>query len=114
MTRVALKTFMLAADSKTLSIDNAVLGTLPKHLLFAMLQYSDFAISTDTNPYVKLNQIQNVRGRVTLSYKDLSLDIGSVTSCTTANQTLFSGLGIHHANKEPRSRPPNSCLSSIS
>jgi hypothetical protein len=38
-TTVALKTFTLGVDSKTVSIDNAVLGILPKSLLFAMLHY---------------------------------------------------------------------------
>jgi hypothetical protein len=38
MTRVALKTFTFAAGSKSISIDNAVLGTQPKRLLFAVLK----------------------------------------------------------------------------
>jgi hypothetical protein len=37
MFRVALKTFTFEAGSKFLSIDNPVLGTLPKRLLFTML-----------------------------------------------------------------------------
>ena len=112
--RVTLKSFTWGVDAKTVSIDIAVLGISNKRLLFAMLQYSDFAMSTDTNPYVKLNQIRNVYERVTLSDEDLSLNIGSAKSCTMANQTLFGGLAIYHANTESRSHPPNSCISSIS
>lgn len=36
LTRVELKTFTFSAGSQSLSIDNAVLGRLPKRLLFAM------------------------------------------------------------------------------
>jgi len=60
---MALKSFTLGVDSKTVSVDNAVLGSLSKHLLLAMLQSSDFEISTDTDPYVKLNYIRNARER---------------------------------------------------
>jgi hypothetical protein len=50
MTRVALKTFTFGAGIKSVSIDNAVLGTLPKRLLFTMLRNVDFTGSPDTNP----------------------------------------------------------------
>jgi hypothetical protein len=51
MTRVDLKTFKFSAWSKSQSIDNAVLGPLPKRLLFSMIKNSDFNGSVDTNPY---------------------------------------------------------------
>ena len=38
MTRVELKTFTFSAGSKSLSIDNAVLGPVPKRLLFKWLR----------------------------------------------------------------------------
>ena len=49
-TRVALMTFSFAAGSKSISIANAVLGTLPKYF-FVMLKNSDFTGSVNTNPY---------------------------------------------------------------
>jgi len=51
MTSVDLKTFTFSAGSKPRSIDNAVLGPLPKRLLFTMIKNSDFNGSVDTNPY---------------------------------------------------------------
>ena len=42
MTRVELKTFTFSAGSKSLSIDNAVLGPVPKRLLFTMVKNADF------------------------------------------------------------------------
>jgi hypothetical protein len=51
MTRLALKTFTFVAGNWSVSIDNAVLGTLPKRLLLAMLSNADFAGSPNINPY---------------------------------------------------------------
>jgi len=49
-TRVELKTFTFSAGSKFLSIDNAVLGPVPKRLLFTMVKNADFIGTMDTNP----------------------------------------------------------------
>ena len=48
--RVELKTFTFAAGSKSLSIDNAVLGPNPKRLLFTIVKNTDFNGSLDSNP----------------------------------------------------------------
>jgi len=50
-TRVELKTFTYSSGSKSLSIDNAVLGIIPKRLIFTMIKNTDFLGSVDTNPY---------------------------------------------------------------
>lgn len=67
-------------------------------MLYPMLQNSGFSLSTDTNLYVKLNQIRNVRERATLNNEDLSLNTGNAKSCTMAIQMVFSGLRLHRAN----------------
>jgi hypothetical protein len=51
VTSVDLKTFTFSAGSKFRSIDNAVLGHLPKRLLFTMNKNSDFNGSVETNTY---------------------------------------------------------------
>jgi hypothetical protein len=51
MTRVDLKTFTFSAGSKSRCMDSAVLGPLPKRLLFSMIKNSDFNCSVYTNPY---------------------------------------------------------------
>jgi len=51
MTRVDLKTFTFSTGSKSRSIDNAVLGPLPKLLLFTMIKNANFIGSVDTTPY---------------------------------------------------------------
>jgi hypothetical protein len=51
MTKVALKTFIFWAGSKSLSIGNAVLGTLPKRLLFTTFRNPEFMESPYTNSY---------------------------------------------------------------
>jgi len=50
MTRVELKNFTFSAGSKSRTIDNAVLGPLPKRLLFTMLNNADSNRSVDKNP----------------------------------------------------------------
>jgi len=51
MTRFELKTFTFSAGSKSLSIYNALLGPVPKLLLFIMVKNADFIGTVDTNPY---------------------------------------------------------------
>jgi hypothetical protein len=102
MTRVAFKTFTFGAGSKSVSIDKAVLGTRPKLLLFKMLRNVDFTGSADTNPYFFRHFGHNhfvmyVNGRQVPS-EGLSLNTARAKTCTTAYQTLFSGLGIHYDN----------------
>ena len=46
------KTFIFAAGSKSLSIDNAVLGPIPKRLLFPMVKNRDFNALLGNNPYI--------------------------------------------------------------
>ena len=51
ITRFHLKSFTITAGYKSRSIDNAVLGHLPKRLLFTLIKNNDFNSSMDTNPY---------------------------------------------------------------
>ena len=41
-TKIELNTFTFSADSQSLAIDNAVLGRLPKRLIFTMVKNADF------------------------------------------------------------------------
>jgi len=102
MTRVQLKTFTFSAGSKSMSIDNAVLGHVPKRLLFTMVKNADFVGTIDTNPYkfhpydisnfslfVNGKQYQN---------EGLSLGMDHEKTSVMGYRTLFEGLGIHHSN----------------
>lgn len=102
VTRVDLKTFTFSAGAQSISIDNAVLGQLPKRLLFCMVKNSDFSGSADTNPFnfqhFHLNNfVMYVNGRQIPS-EGLSLDTTHEKTTTLAYQTLFTGSGIHHGN----------------
>ena len=50
LTRLELKTFTFAAGTQSLSIDNAVLGQLPKRLIITMVKNTDFLGSMSSNP----------------------------------------------------------------
>jgi hypothetical protein len=51
VSRVSLTTFTYRAGYILVSIDNAVLGTLPKRLPFTMLRSTDYKGSAYTKPY---------------------------------------------------------------
>jgi hypothetical protein len=51
LTRVELKSFTFSKGAQLLSIDNTVLGTVPKHFVFTMLKNTDYLGSMDSNPY---------------------------------------------------------------
>jgi len=51
ITRVELKTFTFSAGPQSLSIDQAVIGRIPKRLLFTMIAKTDFLGTINTNPY---------------------------------------------------------------
>jgi hypothetical protein len=101
-TRVELKTFTFAKVSQPLSIDNAVLGVLPKRLLFTMLRNTDFLGTEDSNPFkFKHYDVENFSMYVSgkqIPSEGLSLDMGHEETSVMGYRTLFEGLGIHHSN----------------
>ena len=102
VTRVVLKTFTFSSGSKSLSIDNAILGTIPKRLLFTMVKNEDFVGKVNTNPYkfqhFGLNSFVMYVNGVQVPSGGLSLNTSHEKSTTLAYQTLFNGSGIHHSN----------------
>ena len=51
LTSIELKTFTFAGGSQTLSMNNAVLGRLPKRLIITMIKNTDFLGTMSSNPY---------------------------------------------------------------
>ena len=51
LTIVELKTYTFAPALKSLSIDNLVLGPIPKRILFTMIKNTDILGSMATNPF---------------------------------------------------------------
>jgi hypothetical protein len=102
LTRVELKTFTFSSGPRSLSIDQAVNGRIPKRLLFTMLSNSEFLGTLQTNPF-KFQHfglrtfVMFVNGRQIPS-ESLMLDTGHEKTSVLAYQTLFEGSGIHHSN----------------
>ena len=102
VTRVELKTFTFSSGSQSLSIDNAVLGPLPKCLLLTMVKNSDFLGSVITNHYkLRHYEISHFALHVNVRlipaeglYLGMDHDKTSVRGC----RTLLEGSGIHHSN----------------
>jgi len=102
MTRVELKTFTFSTGSKSLSMDNAVLGPVPKRLLFTMVKNADYIGSMDTNPY-KFQHYDISDFSLFVNGKQypnevLSLGMDHEKTSVMVYRTLFEGSGIHHSN----------------
>jgi len=109
VTRIEIKTFTFSAGSQSLSINNAVLGRLPKRLIFTMVKNTDFLLTMSTNPfnfchfdfnyftmYVNLRQVPP---------EGLSLDMSHEKTAIMGYRTLFEGSGIHHSNSGSQITP---------
>ena len=100
--RVELKTFTYASGSQSLSIDNAILGPIPKRLLFAMIDNKHFLGSTNTNPF-KFNHYDMDSFSLYVNGKQipsggLHLNTVNEKGSVMAYRTLFEGTGIRHSN----------------
>ena len=98
--RVEIKSFAYSSGTKSLSIDNAVIGHLPKRLLFSMVNNADFIGSLDTNPF---NFRHYGLSHFTLFYngkpipsEGLPMNMCHEKTSVLAYNTLFEGSGIRH------------------
>jgi len=102
MTRVELKTFTFSAGSKSLSIDNAVLGPVPKRLLFTVVKNADFKGTMDTNPYkfqhYDISEFSLFVNGKQYPNEGLSLGMDHEKTSVIGYRILFEGSGIHHSN----------------
>ena len=101
-TRVELKTFTYSAGSQSLTINNAVLGFLPKRLLFTMVKNTDFLGTADSNPFkfrhYELEHFAMYVGGKQIPSEGLSLDMSNEKTSVKGYRTLFEGSGIHQSN----------------
>ena len=101
-TTVELKSFTFSSGSKSLSIHNAVLGPIPKRLLFTMVKNSDFNDTLDTNPFMLKHYDINhfalfVNGKQ-VHNEGLTLGMDHEKTSVMGYMSLFEGSGIHHSN----------------
>ena len=102
LTIVELKTFTFSSGAQSLSIENAVLGRVPKRLLFTMVKDTDFLDSINTNPYFFRHYdlsyfTQNVNGKQ-IPTEGLALNMVHEKTSVMGYRTLFEASGIHHSN----------------
>ena len=101
VTRVELNTFTFSHGPKSMSIHNAVLGHLPKRLLFKMIKNTDFTDYLDTNPFYSshfnLTYFTLFYNGRSIPIMGLPLDMTLEKTSVLANNTLFDGSGIRHS-----------------
>jgi hypothetical protein len=102
MTRFELKTFTFSGGAQSLTTDNAVLGNVPKRLLFTMLRNTDNLGSMDSTPYnfrhFDLNYLSLFVNGKQFPNGGLSLNMGHEKTSVMVYSALFEGSGIHHSN----------------
>ena len=102
LTLVELISFTFAPGSNSLSIDNLVLGHIPKCILFTSIKNTDFLGCMAINPfhfrhYVLDSIVLYLNGKQITS-EGLSLGMDHEKTSVMGYTTLFVGSGIHHSN----------------
>jgi hypothetical protein len=102
MTRVELKAFTYSIGPNSLSIDNAVLGQLPKLLLFTMNKNENFLGSLDTKPYFfqhfNISRFTLFKNGKQIPSECLAMNIDQEKNSVLGFNTLFEESGIRHSN----------------
>ena len=99
---VELRTFTFCNGSQSLSIDNAILGLIPKRLLFTIIKNNDFLGSMDTNrfkfPHYEMDHFSLYLNGKQIPSGGLHMDNSQETTSVMAYRTLFEGSGLLHSN----------------
>ena len=102
ITRIELKTFTYGAGSQSLSMNNVVLGRLPKRVIITMFKNTDFLGTINSNPfnfrhYDLTHFAMYITGKQ-VPTEGLTLDMSREKTAVMGYRTLFEGSGIHHSN----------------
>ena len=95
---VEFKSFTFSSGSKSISIDNAVLGLIPKRLFFTMVKNTDFIGSIETIRYYDLSNFSMFVNGKQFPNAGLSFGMDHEKTSVMGYKTLFEGSGIHHSN----------------
>ena len=94
--------FTYSAGSKYLYIDNSVLSSIPKRILFTMVKNIDFIALRDTNPYgfqhhdiIYISLFVNGKQ---FPIEGLSLGTDNEKTSVMGYRTPFEASGQHHSN----------------
>jgi hypothetical protein len=100
--RVEVKTFTFASGSQSLSINNDVLGTLTKRLLFTLVKNKNFLGSLDTNPFnfrhYDMRDFSLYINGTQIPSEGLHTYTGREKTTVMGYRTLFEASGIRHSN----------------
>ena len=102
--RVEVKTFTIPSGSRTLSVDNVIIGQLPNLLVFGMVSNAAYSGNLLKNPYNfkhnKMSQFNLCINGTYLPNSPITCDYsGDNPVSTRGYNTLFKGTGIHFFDK---------------
>jgi hypothetical protein len=102
LSRIEVKTSTFASGSQSRSIDNAVLGTLPKRTLFTLVKNSDILASLDKNPYnfrhYSIRDFVLYVNGTQIPSEGLRIYTGHEITTVMGYRTHFEASGIRHSN----------------
>lgn len=103
ITRVEVKTVALHQGIQGDSLDNIILGPLPKRIILGFVAHKAFNGHKDLNPFnfqhFNLNYLSLYIDGMQIPSKPLQPDYSVDKSYVEAYHTLFSGTGIHFLNQ---------------
>lgn len=103
MTRVEVKAVSLHSGVHGDTLDNVILGQLPKRIIIGFVDNKAFNGDRKLNPFnfqnYKINYLSLYADGVQIPSKPLQPDFGARKQYVDAYHTIFSGTGIHFLNQ---------------
>ncbi|XP_046605037.1 uncharacterized protein F54H12.2-like [Neodiprion virginianus] len=103
VTRVEVKSFTIHAGVQAETLDNVILGQLPKRVIIGFVSNKAFNGDRQRNPFnfqnYSLNFLSLYVNGVQVPSKPLQMSFGRDDLYVDAYHTLFSGTGIHFLNE---------------
>jgi len=102
VTHTQIKTFTASSGTQQISINNAFIGPVPDRILIVLVKNAAFVGSASTNHFhfyhYDMTNLLYVNG-VQQPFEQLTMDCSSTFGVTSAYETLFSSIGIHHDDR---------------
>ncbi|XP_033229715.1 uncharacterized protein F54H12.2-like [Belonocnema kinseyi] len=118
ITRVEVKALSLHSSVHSETLDNIILGHMPKRIIIGFVDNIAFNGNGNKNPFnfqnYKINHLSLYVDGTQVRYKPLQPSFGDKKLYVEAYQTLFSGTGIHFLNEgnniDRENYPAGNCL----
>jgi hypothetical protein len=101
LNRVELKNVTIPKGSTSINLNNIIQGTMPKYVIFGMVNNNSYVGSVTTNPFEFIHKdLEYIALYINgaMVNEPLRPNFDRIENVTMAYQSLFSGIGIYHQN----------------